>query len=236
MSNGQGSKKKKLQDTRDFHVLYTFAKRMEDLRAKQYFKHLQEVVDFNQTPSSWEKIAVPTQSGQKHVPISSVVDEELLISFLATLRQFLMNDEAIFLNKIKGIVRRKAEILEGKGVPGLVIEMKRLKEKHKWHEGVKFRIDLTDNVGHIVQPLTREELLDLFLYGKYFHSTDVIGVRFHFELPKECVDFCRALLEYNLRYEVAELLDWYQLVVHILNEGLVTPTDPLTLPRSFEHP
>jgi len=231
MSSRQGKNKKKVHDMRDFHLLYTFAKRMEDLRGKRYFSHLQELVDFTQNPSSWEKIPVPTQPGQTTVPIPSVVDEELLISFLATLRQFLMNDEAIFLNKIKGIVRRKAEALEGKGDLGLVMEMKRLKEKHKWHEGVKFRIDLTDERGQLVQPLTREELMDLFLYGKYFHSTDVIGVRFHFELPKECVDFCRALLEYNLRYEVAELLDWHQLVVHILNNGLVTATDPPALPN-----
>ena len=194
-------------------ILFVFVRRMEDLQAKKYFQELQKIVDFSKPPSDWDLVRVtgdPTKTSTS--VMEAIKDEEVLISFLATFRQFYLNDEPIALANVKGILRGKAKLFESIGDPSLMAEFNTLHQKHKTRPSETFGVEVTDTQGRALERLDRTDLMNVFLYGKYFHSNDYVALRFHIELPEECVRLSRAAFEYNLRYEVAELIDWLGLI------------------------
>jgi|HubBroStandDraft_1064217.scaffolds.fasta_scaffold89040_3 hypothetical protein len=126
-------------------------------------------------------------------------DDDSFAAFILTFRHFYANDSPTAMGKIHGILARTAKTLNDLET---IKELARIKEA--FDKGPLLRLDVFDTKGTIIEKFSNEQIFDLYLNCRYFH-TDPRGAEFFFKMPEPYKTECHkafqlALLRYVNRF------------------------------------
>lgn len=194
--------------TRYADYLALFVIRVQELKERRYYKFL-------------ESCKIESHQDDDKIPL---IDEEILISFLAVLRQFSLTKSCVKLEFVRSVCRKVA----AKHLPNdWATQLESIERHYKKRNRKQFMIrGLTEDE----LLLKDEELLDVFLNAKYFHA-DERGYKIMYGLEERMVGALRREIQYYLHGFAGYVIAHQPLVYQIWSSG-VLPSGQIVLDES----
>lgn len=176
----------------DHDKLVLFLVRMDELTSRKYYQK----INWSITPDGMGLTAV---------------DDDLFSAFLLSFRHFYASDSPTEMGKIHGILSKVAHDSRDDGAGA---ELARIKQE--FNKGPLFRFDVFDTKGTVIENFNNEEIFDLYINCRYFH-TDPRGTEFFFKMPEPDRTTCYQMFQLALFRYVRRFHAYVPLIFKVIN-------------------
>jgi hypothetical protein len=171
---------------------------MDELTSRKYYKE----IDWRVIPQGLSLKAV---------------DDDTFAAFLLSFRHFYANDSPTEMGRIHGILSKVAHTFSD---VAMVAELAKIKQE--FAKGPIFRIDVFDTKGTVNEKFNNEQIFDLYINCRYFH-TDPRGAEFFFKMPEPSRTTCYHAFQMALIRYVRRFHAYVPIIMKVLNSSALPP-------------